>query len=426
MEQPSGITVTELNRLIGEALRNEPRIRSVTVTAEISGFKRHLASGHWYFSLKDQDSAIACVMFRQHTLRAALMPKDGDSVTVQGHVEIYSRDGKVQLYVTAIRAAGIGSLYEQFEMLKRQLMAEGLFDPGRKRPLPQVPRKVAVITSASGAALHDILNVSGLRCPGIPLVLVPSGVQGADAGKEIVSALHLAEAVPEVDVIILARGGGSVEDLWCFNEEMVARAIAACPVPVVSGVGHETDFTIADYVADVRASTPSNAAEIVFPDRRELLGRAELIRAGLNRAIMSTLQQKQLRLHQLQSRLWNVSPERVLHQLTDRTHQSRQRLNDCVRYVFQERKTGVDNQREALTRVIELRMRETQHTLSQAGVKLEAISPLKVLNRGYALVYDTLGCVLPNAVSAREQQEMTIRFRDGSVIVQRKDTSDGK
>ncbi len=264
LNRQTGISVSELNQLIGEALRNEPRIRSVTVTGEISSFKHHLASGHWYFSLKDESSAIACVMFRQNNLRTRFKPRDGDAVTVTGHVEIYPRDGKVQLYVMDMQAAGSGDLYQQFETLRQKLLNEGLCDQGRKRLLPQIPNKVAVITSASGAALHDILKVSAFRCPWIPIVLVPSGVQGSQAAGELVEALERAEKIPGVDVIILARGGGSLEDLWCFNEESLARAVAGCSIPVVTGVGHETDTTIVDFVSDVRASTPSNAAEIVF------------------------------------------------------------------------------------------------------------------------------------------------------------------
>ena len=420
MERPlAGISVTELNRLISEALRSEPRIRSVSVTAEVSGFKRHLASGHWYFFLKDRESAIACVMFRQNNLRAAILPRDGDSVTVTGYVELYARDGKVQLYVTELRPAGTGSLFEQFEALKQKLLREGLFDQGRKRLLPKVPRKVAVVTSASGAALHDVLNVSGQRSPAIPLVLVPAGVQGAAAAGEIVQALERAARIPGVEVIILARGGGSPEDLWCFNEEIVARAIAACPVPVVTGVGHETDFTIADYVADVRASTPSNAAEIVFPDRRELIARAELFRAGLLRAATGEMHQVQLRLHECRDRLGRLSPERRLLVLTDLAHQRRQRLSQAVFQAVRGREEELRARRVAMNYAVTGRLDRTESGLSHCRVRLEAVSPLRVLDRGYALVMDGEGRVLPTARAASAEEKMILRFADGRVAVRR-------
>ena len=299
MPDPNGISVSELNLMIAEAIRREPRTRSVSVCGEVSGFRHHIASGHWYFSLKDAESSISCVMFRQNTFRSAIRPTDGQSVLVTGYVDVYPRNGTYQLYITSMQEAGTGDAYARLETLKRKLFSEGLFDPSRKKLLPKVPQKVAVITSASGAALHDILNVSGMRCPDIPIVLVPVTVQGAGAGKEIAEGILKADMETDADVIIVARGGGSAEDLWCFNDEAVARAIAACVKPVVSGVGHEIDTTICDLAADVRASTPSNAAEIVFPDRRELTGRVNLCRSGLIRAHMGKLQNAELDLRNM-------------------------------------------------------------------------------------------------------------------------------
>ena len=417
----SGCSVSELNQMIAESLRADPRLRSVTVTAEISGFKHHAASGHWYFSLKDAGAAIGCVMFRQNNLRSGLYPRDGDRVTVRGYVEFYGRDGKVQLYVMEMKAAGLGSLYEQFEILKQKLKAEGLFDPGRKRLLPQIPRKVAVITSASGAALHDILNVSGQRCPFVPIVLIPSAVQGAGAARELVSALEKVPLIPGVDAVIIGRGGGSPEDLWCFNEEIVARAVAACPVPVVSGVGHETDFTICDYAADVRASTPSNAAEIVFPDREELLGKVQLFRTELVRAAGSRLHGTVLQVLHMKERLQKLSPEAVLHSLLDRTHQTQQRLNNAIRLNLRERENERKQAQTHLSYGIERLLASREHELVRVRTALQAISPMKVLDRGYALVFDPEGKVIPDAETAGKQQDMQIRFRDGTVRARRKE-----
>ena len=420
----TGISVSELNQLIGEALRNEPRIRSVAVTGEISSFKHHLASGHWYFSLKDESSAISCVMFRQNNLRTRFKPRDGDAVTVNGHVEIYPRDGKVQLYVTDMQAAGSGDLYQQFEMLRQKLVREGLCDQGRKRLLPQIPQKVAVITSASGAALHDILKVSAFRCPWIPIVVVPSGVQGPQAAGELVEALKRAEKIPGVDVIILARGGGSLEDLWCFNDEALARAVAGCPIPVVTGVGHETDTTIVDFVSDMRASTPSNAAEIVFPDKQELIARAELMRAELNRVMTGEIHKAQIRIHEARDRLGRLSPERRLNQLSERTGLYRQRLDQLILSAVRGESEKIRTMKLALNYGINQRLLRSEGETRSVRTRLEAVSPLRVLDRGYALVYDTDGRMLPGAASARKTDRMRLRFADGTVAVRREEKDD--
>ena len=237
MTDGTGLSVSELNLMIAESIRRDPRTRSVLVRGEVSGFKNHIATGHWYFSLKDADASIPCAMFRNANLKAKIRPKDGDQVLAEGYVDFYAAQGKVQLYVTGLRPAGLGDMYLRLEELKRKLAAEGLFDPGRKRTLPMKPRKVAVVTSRSGAALHDILNVSGQRCPSVPIVLIPVAVQGTGAGREIAEGIRKANEETDADVIIVARGGGSAEDLWCVNDEAVARAAAGSRKPVVSGVG---------------------------------------------------------------------------------------------------------------------------------------------------------------------------------------------
>ena len=270
------------------------------------------------------------MMFRQNTLKAKIRPKDGDSVLTEGYVDVFPQQGKYQLYVTGIRPAGMGDLFIRLEALKRKLAAEGLFDPGRKRPLPLSPKKVAVITSQSGAALHDILNVSGLRSPSIPIVLIPVTVQGAGAGSEIAAGIRAANGT-DADVIIVARGGGSAEDLWCFNDEAVARAVAGSRKPVVSGVGHEVDFTLCDLAADVRASTPSNAAEIVFPDRRELATRIRLVRTGLVRAEAERLNGAELRMTALIRRLTAQSPEKRIAHLAGGAALAHEKLTGIMR-----------------------------------------------------------------------------------------------
>ena len=283
------------------------------------------------------------------------------------------------------------------------------------------PRKVAVVTSQSGAALHDILNVSGMRCPDIPIVLVPVTVQGASAGQEIAEGILKADMETDADVIIVARGGGSAEDLWCFNDETVARAIAACVKPVVSGVGHEIDTTICDLAADVRASTPSNAAEIVFPDRRELTGRVSLCRSGLIRAHMGKLQQMELDLRNAIRRLSALSPEKRITLLMNRRELLRMQLCSTMSVKLDETDTALNDAKNALRISAAGRVKEAEHTAVRLRERLTAVSPMAVLNRGYALVYDEDERLLKRAADAEKHSGMILRFTDGRVAVTRKE-----
>ena len=417
----TGLSVSELNLMISEAVRRDPRTRSVLVRGEVSSFRNQIASGHWYFSLKDAQASITCAMFRNANLKARIRPKDGDQVLAEGYVDFYAPQGKIQLIVTGLRPAGLGDMYVRLEELKRKLAAEGLFDPGRKKQLPMRPRKVAVVTSQSGAALHDILNVSGMRCPDIPIVLVPVTVQGSGAGKEIAEGILKADMETDADVIIVARGGGSAEDLWCFNDEAVARAIAACVKPVVSGVGHEIDTTICDLAADVRASTPSNAAEIVFPDRRELTGRVNLCRSGLIRAHMGKLQQAELDLRNMVRRLSALSPEKRITLLMNRKELLRLRLCGTIGAKLDGACKTLNDAKTTLRLSAVNRLKEAEHTSSRLRERLTAVSPMAVLNRGYALVYDEDERLLTRASEAKKQTGMTLQFADGRVAVTRKE-----
>ena len=421
MINETGISVSELNLMVTEAIRRDPRTRSVLVRGEVSGFRHHIATGHWYFSLKDPDSAVSCVMFRTATLKAQIRPKDGDQVLAEGYVDVYAAQGKYQLYVTGLRSAGLGDLYIRLEELKRKLAAEGLFDPGRKKQIPMRPRKVAVVTSQSGAALHDILNVSGMRCPNIPIVLVPVTVQGIGAGKEIAEGILKADMDTDADVIIVARGGGSAEDLWCFNDEAVARAIAACVKPLISGVGHEIDTTICDLAADVRASTPSNAAEIVFPDRRELTGRVNLCRSGLIRAHMGKLQNAELDLRNTFRRLSALSPEKRITLLMNRKELLRLQLCGNMSAKLDGACKALNDMRTALRLSAVNRLKDVEHSNGRLRERLTAVSPMAVLNRGYALVYDGEERLLTRAAEAEKHSGMTLQFADGRIAVTRKE-----
>ena len=425
MPEISGISVSELNILIADTVRRSPFLQKVTVRGEISGFKNHFSSGHWYFSLKDEESSVSCVMFRTYNMRTHVRPVDGMSVTVYGHVDVYPKTGSCQLYITAMKPDGAGDMYRRFEELKRKLMAEGLFDPSRKKILPMVPKKVAVVTSQSGAAIHDIINVSGARAPRIPIVLVPVSVQGSGAGREIAAGIAKAAGIPDVDVIIVGRGGGSPEDLWCFNEECVARAAASCPVPVVSGVGHEIDTTICDLAADVRAATPSNAAEIVFPDGRELYGRISILKSGLCRAVDGVCASRQLFLTRTRSRLAALSPETRLGMLITGVTELKSRLTLSMRSSLERREMELKLTRTSLSHNAGIRTGRAEAVLRQIRSRLEGLSPYGVLSRGYAMIYSTAGDMISSAKDAVRHSEMEIRFIDDRVKVVRKEESNG-
>ena len=418
MLNQEGISVSRLNLLIAEAIRREPRIRNVTVRGEVSGFKHHIASGHWYFVLKDEDSAVNCVMFRQNTRNAGLRPTDGQSVIITGYVDVYPKNGSYQLYALSMQEAGKGDLYARFEALKRKLFEEGLFDPARKKNLPMLPRKVAVVTSESGAAIRDIWNVSARRCPSVPILLVPVTVQGEKAGAEIARGIRTAGAQPGIDVIIVARGGGSAEDLWCFNDEEVARAAADSPVPVVSGVGHEIDTTICDLAADVRAATPSNAAEIVFPDREELAGRMAGIRMLLYRAGEGALRASEKKTRELRLRMSALSPEKRIMNLNSRSVLLNTALQHGIRTRMDENAGALRLARMALDTAAGRRAEKAAQTILRLKERMEAINPMSVLNRGYTLVYAPSGAILTRKAEADGQKQMRIRFADGEIEVE--------
>lgn len=418
MPDPNGISVSELNLMIAEAIRREPRTRSVSVCGEVSGFRHHIASGHWYFSLKDAESSISCVMFRQNTFRSAIRPTDGQSVLVTGYVDVYPRNGTYQLYITSMQEAGTGDAYARLEALKRKLFSEGLFDPSRKKLLPKVPQKVAVITSASGAALHDILNVSGMRCPFIPIVLVPVTVQGDHAGADIANAIRLVNQTSDADVIIVARGGGSTEDLWCFNDEAIVRSVCDSRIPVVSGVGHEIDITLCDLAADVRASTPSNAAEIVFPDVRELHTVIRSVRTRLFQSVRMKMSDAEKGIHEKRLILSSVSPERKVAKLSAESMLKRTALLSAVRIRISQIGTGLQNSSRELDSAIQHRTEHAMIILDRLRERLRAINPSAVLDRGYALVISPDGKIITRKSQVNGIPEMKVRFADGEIEVE--------
>lgn len=412
------LEVSDLNEYVRAMLNADPALRSVRLRGEISNFKRH-SSGHWYFTLKDDRCRISAVMFRQNAMRMSLRPMDGMRVIVSGQVSLYPESGAYQVYCENMRPDGVGTLYQQFEALKRKLQMEGLFDAARKRSLPWRPRRIAVVTSETGAVLHDIRRVSAKRDPGVPLVLLPVQVQGQGAAEEIAAAIRKAGTLPEIDVIITGRGGGSMEDLWAFNEEIVARAIAESPIPVISAVGHETDTTIADFAADARASTPSNAAEMAVPDRREIIDGLHGIQRHLSDAMAALLQHRRYELLTLQRRMEAVRPEQRITALQAQVEAIRLRMNtamDAKLPVYAHR-LGMAGMR--LDAAMDKRMAAALERINRAKARLTALNPSAVLERGYALVMDGER-VVGSAGQANKINQMTLRFRDGSVLVERR------
>lgn len=397
MDMPSlfptpALSVSELTRLIRSLLESEPALSEIWVAGEISNFTR-AASGHVYFTLKDSGAALKCVIWRNAARSLRVPLQDGIAIEAFGSIGVYEQGGNYQFYVTAVRPAGEGYLYQQFLRLKAQLEAEGLFAEERKRPIPTFPRRIGVVTSPTGAALQDILNTLQRRYPLVEVILAPSAVQGEEAPLELVQALNALNRIPDLDVILLARGGGSIEDLWAFNDEGVVRAVAASRVPVITGVGHETDFTLVDFAADLRAPTPTGAATLATPDRAELLIHVERTLQRLNRLISQRVNLESARLNQLESRLQRASPLR-------RIEDNRQRLD-----------TAILRLQNAAARLIAQRRAHLQ----ALNAHLSALNPLAVLERGFALIERPEGSILTRAAQAQAGETVRIRLADGAL-----------
>jgi len=428
-------SVSRLNREVRVLL--ERGFGSLWLEAEISNFARP-SSGHWYFSLKDAGAQVRCCMFRQRNMLLGFAPRDGQKVLVRARIGLYEPRGEYQLLIDHMEDAGLGALKRQFDELAAKLAAEGLFAPERKRPLPALPKRIGVITSPSGAAIHDILHVLARRFAAIPVLLYPVAVQGAAAAAEIVAALKLAGRRAECDVLILARGGGSLEDLWAFNDEALARAIGACPIPVVSGIGHEIDFTIADFAADVRAATPSAAAEIVAPDAEEWAASLRRLRERLQRALRQGIDTHRERLRWLIGRAELVNPEARLAQQGQRLDELEQRASRALRQILADRRSALGlsvSRLWQLSPAARLQGTAARHAalfarLRAAGLRqlnrarerlaplvrtLNAVSPLATLDRGYAIVSLEGGAILRDAKDATAGTIIEARLSQGRI-----------
>lgn len=391
MKTPLVLTVGQLNAYVKSILDGDGNLMNVFVCAEISNFTNHYRTGHFYFSLKDEAAVIRAVMFRSSAQRLKFMPQDGMRVLVRGRVSLYERDGQYQLYVDDMQPDGVGALNLAFEQLKEKLTTEGLFAPERKKPLPRCPLRVGVVTSPTGAAVRDIVNVLSRRFPLVEIILQPVQVQGEEAPGQIIRAVQLFNERQAADVLIVGRGGGSIEELWAFNNEGVARAVAASEIPVISAVGHETDYTICDFAADLRAPTPSAAAELCVPDAQGELEKIRLLRRSAGQAMHRRLEGEQQRLDALTARANLLEPDRL----------------------FERRRQAADALFHRLNKAAsDLLLRQSGRLAPLTG-KLDALSPLKVLSRGYAIAYAAHQPVRSvTEVSAGDL--LALRWSDGS------------
>ncbi|MBM7564380.1 exodeoxyribonuclease VII large subunit [Paenibacillus sacheonensis] len=434
-------SIKEINRYIGMKLESDGLLSDVWLRGEISNFTHH-SSGHMYFTLKDKDSRLKCIMFASHNQRLPFIPKEGAKVLARGNVSVYERDGNYQFYCTSMQPDGVGSLYLAYEQLKRKLQDEGLFDAVRKRPIPKFPKAIGVITSATGAAVRDILITLQRRHPSVPVLLFPVSVQGTGAAPSIVKAIENMNRLGEVDVLIIGRGGGSLEELWAFNEEAVARSIAASRIPVISAVGHETDFTIADFVADLRAATPTAAAELAVTSVQELQAKLAHMESRLTQMLRMTLQGRQERLARLRRSPVFLNPRKYVLQQTQLLDVMRERLRNRALRLAERNRVNYRNLHSALSRAhpgarAALASKQLHLTSARleasmaAGMKgkrlqllssmrqLDALSPLKVMSRGYSLVYDEHGNKLVKSVSDVQLGDLIhVKVSDGQLECQ--------
>ncbi len=387
---PRILSVSDLNRMAREVL--EQSFPLFWIGGEISNLTR-AASGHWYFSLKDNSAQVRCVMFRSRNSYLDWTPKEGDKVEARAVVTLYEARGDFQLTIEFLQRAGLGALFEAFEKLKAKLQAQGLFDPTFKQSLPSHPQQIGIVTSPDAAALHDVLTTLKRRMPGIPVIIYPTPVQGKGAANQIANAINLANERAECNVLIICRGGGSMEDLWQFNEEVVAHAIANCRIPTVSGVGHETDFTICDFVADVRAATPTAAAELVSPSRAMLLAKLNQLADQFNKNIQTLLSQRGQMLDYLAKRL--ISPVQQLE------HQKQQISQIAYR----------------LSMAIQKQLQNKQNSLHQLNQNLQHLNPNAVLTRGYAFAENKQGQIINSANQLSVGDDIKLTFGIGSADV---------
>ncbi len=392
MNGNNALSVTQLNRYIKTLMDADDLLHTVAVRAEISNLKPHM-SGHLYFTLKDADSELSAVMFRSAAARLPFVPRNGMRVTVYGSVSVYEKSGKYQLYASAMVNDGEGVMYEEYLRLLKKLGDEGLFASERKKKIPTFPKKIGIVTSPTGAAIRDMLNITGRRYPAAEILISPALVQGAEAPSELCRALELLDALGECDCIIIGRGGGSAEDLWAFNDESLVRAVAACRTPIISAVGHETDTTLCDYAADLRAPTPSAAAELCVPDKYALLQTLDSLADKISSVMDTRLFAAKSSLDSLDKQIRARSPDERLKTMRSRLGGAEDRIN-----------TALDS-----------RLKERRTALSSLAARLSALSPLSVVARGYSITTDSDGSPLCSVKNIDIGESIKIKLSDGSI-----------
>ena len=398
MNRPEPMTVSSLNNYIKNIIDGDEMLNNVYIRGELSNFKKHY-SGHLYFTLKDETSLIKCVMFKSYTNYLRFEPKDGMSVVILGSVSVFERDGVYQIYAKGMEPDGMGALYTAYEQLKAKLEEEGLFDSKYKKPIPVLPKAIGVVTSKTGAVIRDIINVTTRRFPNVNIKLYPAAVQGTGAAETIVKGIEFFNREKNVDTIIIGRGGGSLGDLWPFNEEITARAIFASELPIISAVGHETDFTIADFVADLRAPTPSAAGELAVPDILEVRWKME----NMNKRLANALRQK---LSKMKERFDLVANSRVLQNPHDMIAQKMLQCDSIIKN---------------LENVFSLKIKDEHIKLVGLASRLDNLSPLKTMMRGYSIVEDTNGKLVKTINALKTGDDVSVRLSDGSVIAEVKE-----
>ena len=388
------ITVTDLNRYIKNKVDNDEFLNNVLVKGEISNFKHHY-TGHMYFTLKDENSLIKCIMFKTYTPNLKFVPKDGMKVMILGTVSVFERDGVYQIYCKAMQEDGMGSLYTAYEELKNKLERQGMFDASHKKAIPKFPKSIGVLTASTGSVIRDIINVSTRRNPNCYIKLLPVPVQGKGAAEKIAEAIKIMNDNKLADVIILARGGGSLEDLWPFNEEIVAHAIYDSELPIISAVGHETDFTIADFVADLRAPTPSAAAELAVPNVAELLLNLEKYNNRFKNSLKKKIELMRLRYEKcMASRVFKEPLQKI-----------------------NERFITIDMKVKQMQNSITSKVKDDKTRMIELITKLDTLSPLKTLARGYSLATDKTGAIIKSVKDVHKDDELVLRLQDGNANI---------
>ncbi|TYS57553.1 exodeoxyribonuclease VII large subunit [Sutcliffiella horikoshii] len=448
MSERRYLTVTALTKYIKRKFDVDPHLQDVWLKGEISNFKQH-SRGHMYFTLKDQNARLQVVMFAGQNRNLAFKPQEGMKVLVRGEVTVYEANGSYQMYIKEMQPDGVGSLFLAYEELKNKLSQEGLFSPEYKKMLPKYPRAVGVITSPTGAAVRDIITTLKRRYPLTKIIVIPALVQGVNAAPSIVKAIQTANNMPDLDVLIAGRGGGSIEELWAFNEETVARAIFASKLPIISAVGHETDFTIADFVADMRAPTPTAAAELAVPHINELMERLSDRKFRLHRASNKLMQHYKDRLTTLQKSYAFRFPknlyaqkqqdldrtmedlEAAMKRMVERKHVKWEQLAGLLarnhpKKQWEAEKLTLDQQTKLLTKQMQQTLQKKQWEFQHKLSKMDALSPLKIMNRGYSLTYQQDGTIIKNVDQAEKGDTIQVHLQDGRLECEVQDVKERK